>query len=185
MIIIILLVFFFVYWVAGAFSEPVGSPPEGGLSAPLTTSADNQVKEGDLRLEKLKVNQVIELGGVSRGDWPADGEPGCAWQGMRCDCRADYSDVGNVILISGVTCINGVVTDWRILDLAISSKDEVCPERPPAGCAAGLYRYGGDDLKETGFIETLNAGIGVVVNAVVGAVNGTVERVKKVWDRWF
>lgn len=128
-----------IYAAVFGFTEPAGAPPLGNVAAPVTVGPEAQSKAGDLELENLKARGAITLGGVARNTWPAGTGGTCSWEGRRCYCASNDSSVGSMQIVIGMTCSQGRVTDFKVVNFEISSKSKSCPSSPPAGCTEGLY----------------------------------------------
>lgn len=72
--VIALLILFGIYFLAGAFTSPTQSPPNGNVPVSLNTSSTAQTKQGNLQINgNLTVNQLntnaFYLGGVLKTIW--------------------------------------------------------------------------------------------------------------------
>lgn len=136
--IIIILFLGLAYAVVSAFMEPVGSPPSGNVPAPINIGPEAQSKTGDLEAENFVVRNSLTLGDVRRTEWP-EGLGGCNWEGTKCNCTSERASIGGIKLTVGTTCEAGQLTNFKIMELDISSRSKRCGNSPPAGCSAGLY----------------------------------------------
>ena len=137
--IIVIAFVFLAAWAVSAFSEPVGSPPNSNVPAPINVGSATQNKMGDLESENFTVRDGLTLGGVKRASWPEGGDGHCDWEGTRCHCRENDSSGANVSITIGMTCAEGSLTDVKIVDLQISSRSKHCRSTAYSGCTAGLY----------------------------------------------
>ena len=137
-IFVIVLLGVLIWWVGYAFVEPAGSPPSGNVPAPINVGPIAQTKVGDLEVANLLVGDGLTLGGVRRTEWP-DEVSGCDWEGTKCDCVSETASIGGIKLTVGSTCEAGRLTDFKIVELDISSRSKRCGDGPPTGCTAGLY----------------------------------------------
>ncbi len=122
-----------------AFTEPTGTPPTKNVPAPLNVGAGTQEKAGGLVMQSMK-SASITLGESTRTSW-LDAASACKWEGWKCDCKNDGSSFAYVALTIGAQCSGGQLQDFKIVNIAISSKGKLCPKTAPAGCAPSLYTY--------------------------------------------
>jgi len=108
------------------------------VPAPINIGSTAQSKAGDLESADFTVRDGLTLGGVRRTEWP-DAASGCNWEGTKCNCTSETASIGGIRLVVGTTCEAGQLTDFKIMDLDISSRSKRCSDSPPAGCSAGLY----------------------------------------------
>lgn len=131
-----------VYSLVSAFTEPTALPPNENVPAPLNVGGGRQVKNGDLTVGNLKATSVT-LGDDTRFAWPSGtggaGGAACAWEGTKCDCKADGSTFADARVIIGATCASGQLTDIKVVNFSITSGGRSCDRVAPAGCTPSLY----------------------------------------------
>ncbi len=150
-----------------AFTDTSASPPNDNTQPPLNVGTGLQSKEGDLEVGSYKARDGITLGGIKQTGWPAIGMA-CNWEGEKCSCQADEGSTSHMGIAIGVTCISGHITDFRVADLQISSKEFTCSA---IACSV--------DSKGGGFGATIRGGVTAVTKVVVSVVNTVVKTVKK------
>ncbi len=137
---------------AYAFVEPTGTAATFPSPVIINVGVGNQTKSGDLTVHDLKASGIT-LGEERRTSWLAVGSA-CAWNGWRCDCRSDDSSAASMMLIFGVRCSGGRVSDMKLLPVQISSQTKSCPASAPSPCSAGLYtRFDGGDTTLLGDVK--------------------------------
>lgn len=124
---------------AFAFTEPVGTPPTKNVPAPLNVGAGIQEKAGGLVMQTMK-SASITLGESTRTSW-LDAASSCNWEGLKCDCKNDGSTFAYIAMTIGAKCSGGQLQDFKIVNIALSSKGKSCPKKAPAECNASLYTY--------------------------------------------
>lgn len=133
---------FAVYSFVSAWTEPTASPPNENVPAPLNVGSGRQVKSGDLTVGNLKATSIT-LGEDTRFGWPGGGGAGggaaCAWEGTKCDCKADGSTFADARVIIGATCASGQLTDIKVVNFSVTSGSKSCNKTAPAGCTPSLY----------------------------------------------
>lgn len=110
-----------VYGVVSAFSEPSGAPSSFNTPEPLNIGSEKQSKSGDLEVNNFTARGSITLGGVARTTWPGEGVAGCGWEGWKCDCQSDASTLAEIRLVVGLECRSNRLTDFKIMNLEITS----------------------------------------------------------------
>ncbi len=167
----------FSYLSAEAYADPLLSPPEGNVRGPLNMSVQSQTKSGDISVDGFKA-AGINLGGVLRNSWSQIGGA-CAWQGTRCHCASDDSSIGSVRLTIGITCNGGTVTNLKVVNIDISSREKRCWSSAPSGCDRNLYTT-------TGLIgSSSSSGVSGAATAVVSVVVRTVRSISRFFGSLF
>lgn len=124
---------------AFAFTEPTGTPPTKNVAAPLNVGAGVQEKSGGLVMQTMK-SASITLGESTRTSW-LDAGSACNWEGWKCDCKNDGSSFAYIAMTIGAKCSGGQLQDFKIVNIALSSKGKTCPTTAPAECKPSLYTY--------------------------------------------
>jgi hypothetical protein len=77
-------------------------------------------------VEKLEVAGKVKADAYEGNGAALTGIRGCGWEGWKCHCNADKSGTeGRVIL--GISCQNGLITDFKLVGISISSSNVSCP----------------------------------------------------------
>lgn len=124
---------------AFAFTEPTGTPPTRNVPAPLNVGAGTQEKAGGLVMQSMKAASIT-LGESTRTSW-LDAGSACNWEGWKCDCKNDGSSFAYIAMTIGAKCSGGQLQDFKIVNIALSSKGKTCPAKAPAECKPSLYAY--------------------------------------------
>jgi hypothetical protein len=78
-------------------------------------------------VEKLEVAGTLKATAY-KGDGAAlTGIRGCGWEGWKCHCSAENSGGDHGRMILGINCYNGVITDFKLVGMIISSGSAECP----------------------------------------------------------
>jgi hypothetical protein len=159
-----------------AFTDTSASPPNDNTQPPLNEGFVSQSKEGDLEVESYKARDGITLGGIKQTGWPAIGMV-CNWEGEKCSCRANGSSVSNMGIAISVTCVSGHITDFRVADLQVSSKEFTCS----ATACSVSSRGGGIGATIGGGVTAVrNVGV-IIVKTVVNVVKKVIKRARRCW----
>lgn len=169
--------------VLAGFTTPTNDPPLNNVPAPLMVGESLQVKSGDLETNNFEALEFINLGGITKNQWPSDtATSGCNWLGTKCYCRSNGSSAGNVRATIGVTCDKaGFVTDYRIYGFEISSQPKYCEDVFPKECDRRFSVYSDDHTQESIPARI----IGNIISGVRSTITNVVSSVRRIWNSWF
>jgi len=127
--------------VFGDWQEPPSLPPGSPIGAPLVTQSQYQEKfaapglgvpqafSGSIGANDFWVHSVgkwmSELGGGTACDWSAE-----HW---RCECATEQSGLQGRVII-GLRCVNGVIDDFKIVEIGVGNSIPNCTGNIPVTC---------------------------------------------------
>lgn len=93
---------------------------------PLSVVGNIQIQDGN-----QAVGRVLTSDANGVASWQdagsVGGGGGCNWSGMRCSCGHDTGGSVEGFVISGMQCTNGVITDFRVMRVVLTSGGIACP----------------------------------------------------------